>query len=110
MKVSKNNFTLVDYTLRSLTRGPNVQYLQYGRLNLSIGKNEDAKIQLQNESVDDPLMVFVNQCNAENDGGDAKLPNEPDWNTTDADLKEIIALTPQFHVPNIRIGFLSGFI
>ena len=41
-------------------------------------------------------MVFVNQCNAENDGGDAKLPNEPDWNTTEADLKEIIVLTPQF--------------
>ena len=61
-----------------------------------IGKNEDANIQIQNESVDDPLMVFVNQCNAENDGGDAKLPNEPDWNTTEADLKEIIALTPQF--------------
>ena len=39
------------------------------------------------DPVDDPIMVFVDQCNAENDGGDAKLENEKDWNATDANTK-----------------------
>ena len=66
-------------------------------------KDEDKKD--SKEKIVDPIKDYVEQCNAENDGGDAKLQQEKDENTIQADFKqEIISRRSSKRYACLKIG------